>query len=224
MSAAPRKARTASKVVRVRMYNVGFGDAFLVLAPVPGGVRKILFDCGSVASGGASIDTVANRIIADATDADGKARIDVVVCTHRHKDHVSGFASKAWDRVAVGEVWMPWTEHPDDADARRIRNTQSRLAAALDGAVRARLAARGLSAAERGRWQMALMLADNALSNANAMETLHNGFAGDPVRRFLPGKSDSVRLVTPTLSGVTTWVMGEVAGFFWTPTRCCVGV
>jgi beta-lactamase superfamily II metal-dependent hydrolase len=190
------------------MYNVGFGDAFLVLLPMPGGVRKILFDCGSVASGGASIDAVANRIIADSTDADGKSRIDVVVCTHRHKDHVSGFAAKAWSRVSVGEVWMPWTEDPDDPDARRIRDTQSRLAAALDGAVRMRLAARGLSATERGRWQMALMLADNALSNVSAMETLHRGFAGDPVRRFLPGKSDPARLVIPALAGVATWIMG----------------
>lgn len=55
--------------------------------------------------------SIVQRLIADATDTDSVARIDVVAA-HRHKDHVPGFADEAWRRVQVREVWLRWTEHP----------------------------------------------------------------------------------------------------------------
>ena len=30
------------------MYNVGFGDCFLLFVPTSNGVRKIVIDCGSI--------------------------------------------------------------------------------------------------------------------------------------------------------------------------------
>jgi hypothetical protein len=121
------------------------------------------------------MDEVVAQIVEDVTDADGVARIDLVVGTHRHRDHVSGFAQPHWSAVEVGEVWMPWTEDPKDPIATRIRERQSAVARALALAVE-QLAA---DAPERA-------LAENALANARAMDTLHRGFAGSPVRRFLP--------------------------------------
>lgn len=169
------------------MYNVGFGDCFLVT--IPNGTRplRILFDCGSVgAAANIEMEDVLRQLFADATDPGASApRIDVIVCTHRHRDHVSGFAKPGWERVEVGEVWMPWTEHPTDADARRIRNAQAGLAVKLEASLRARLTA----APNDGRLAMAHMLAANALSNEKAMTVLHEGFAGGPARKFFPARN-----------------------------------
>lgn len=188
----------AAKKVTIRMYNVGFGDSFLVR--IPGKPeRKILMDCGSIKEGaGGPIGDVVDAIIEDVKDKDGKPRIDVVVMSHRHRDHVSGFANPAWAEVEVQEVWMPWTEDPADPEARRIRDIQSRLAATLHAEL-TRLGAAG----------ELIDLAANALSNEDAMRTLHEGFAGEPVRRFLPPRDRQKRTFqVDCLPGVTVSAMG----------------
>jgi beta-lactamase superfamily II metal-dependent hydrolase len=58
----------------------------------------------------------------------------VVVATHRHEDHVSGFRAPAWDDVWVGEVWMPWTEDPKNEEAAEIAIDRTRLALRLSQA------------------------------------------------------------------------------------------
>ncbi len=184
--------------VTVRMYNVGFGDCFLMLLPTDDGVKKVLIDCGSIKKHKKDMDQVARRVVQDVTEADGIPRIDIVVCTHRHKDHVGGFSRSVWDDVVVGEVWMPWTEHPTDPAAREIRDAQHNLALAL----RARLNARsGL--------KQYLSLAENALSNDSAMRKLHSGFKGSPARLFLPGDSKADGSINTTrLPGVDAFVLG----------------
>ncbi len=47
MTRARRPASRRSKsVLTVRMYNVGFGDCFLLIFPAPERPRKVLIDCG----------------------------------------------------------------------------------------------------------------------------------------------------------------------------------
>jgi len=166
--------------VAIRMYNVGFGDAFLLTFPADDRPRRVLIDCGSHAAGPppAGMEAVVAQIIADVTEG-GTPHIDVVVATHRHRDHVLGFASGSWAGVRVGQVWMPWTEDPLDPVARRIRETQGRRGLQLQAA----LAATHLDAAVRER---ARDIVENSLPNAEAMATLHGGFAGSPRRRYLP--------------------------------------
>ena len=212
--AVKKKARAANasdtRQVAIRMYNVGFGDAFLVLIPDGERQRRILFDCGSIeAAPGAPMPGIVDRIVRDVTDTDGIPRIDIVVATHRHKDHVSGFGQAAWDQVEVKEVWMPWTEHPTDEDARRIRDIQSRLAFGLEASLTAKAAA--LGAAQQPELSRYQDLVANALmlSNDKAMKMLHSGFSGSPKRRFLPVKSgDSRTLETDALPGVKVHVLG----------------
>jgi len=206
-AASPR----APDRVSVRMYNVGFGDCFLVTIPVADGTRRILFDCGSVAHAPAvSMDDILQQLWQDATDPGTEApRIDVIVATHRHRDHVSGFAKPGWEAVRVQEVWLPWTEHPTDCKARRIRETQSRLAATLSASLAAQLQVPELLAADRARLESGQALALNALSNERAMTTLHEGFAGNPKRRFLPeAEAVDLRLETDVLPGVTVYILG----------------
>ena len=109
--------------VVVRAYNVGFGDCFLLLIPdATTGTsrpRRVLIDCGSITFGDTGLDfeSLVQRIIVDVTDQDGVARIDVVIATHRHRDHILGFGRPDWAAVHVGEVWLPWCESPDDGSA-----------------------------------------------------------------------------------------------------------
>jgi len=200
----------ANDQVKVRMYNVGFGDCFLLHVRVGGKTSKILFDCGSVKHGPMSMEDIVARIIRDVTDTDGEARIDVVVATHRHKDHVSGFANNLWKKVTVKEVWMPWTENPSDVDAEKIRERQSRLALSLRTVAQQRQATLAATAApeERVRLSAVMDLAVNALSNEAAMAMLHTGFAGKPLRRFLPTLTDSATFETDALPHSTINVLG----------------
>jgi beta-lactamase superfamily II metal-dependent hydrolase len=177
--------------IRVRMYNVGFGDCFLVEFPFRDGeVFRVLVDCGAHTAGyprqGWRPADVVDAIVADLADGAEHPTINVVIATHRHQDHVSGFAAPAWQGVNVDEVWMPWTEDPDDPEATAIRERQSRLALGLDNAFRQPEFGR--------RWRvdesLALQaLAANSLTNENAMRTLHRGFRGRPRRRFLSSES-----------------------------------
>lgn len=202
---------TPKKGISVRMYDVGFGDCFLVRIPTSKGDRRILLDCGSVAKGRKDMDTVVDMLIRDVGGSD-EARIDVVVCTHRHKDHIAGFSRKEWANVDVGEVWMPWTES-DEPEAIRIREAQTGLALALDAHLQ-RQAALAVKPTDRERYEIAREFALNAASNETAMETLHEGFKGrtEILRRFLPEKDKDGKIIdtlkTDLLPGVTIHVLG----------------
>jgi hypothetical protein len=114
------------------MYQVGFGDCFVVSFTYPRPLddgrseRHMLVDFGSThrpkASRGGRRSIVAQA--ADQIREDTGGALDVVVLTHRHRDHLSGFADE--DAAAVIRslnpklVTRPWTEHPDlprDAEA-----------------------------------------------------------------------------------------------------------
>lgn len=190
------RTMATKKKIRIRMYNVGFGDSFLLRFDSAGGERRVLIDCGVHMSGHGphTIREVAKQIIEDVTE-DGKARIDIVIATHRHADHVSGFDYDGWDDVEVGEVWMPWTEDYKDPEAVKILEGQSKAAKKL-------AALTGLQAA-------AAAIATNSLVNANAMKTLHDGFAGKPRRRYLPVKGKTRMMITTALlPGVKIHVLG----------------
>ncbi len=194
-----RTARGApDSTVLIRMYDIGFGDCFLLFVPTDEGTKKVLIDCGSIKRHVKTTAEIVDQVISDVTESDGVPRIDVVIATHRHKDHVDGFEETLWRDVEVKEVWMPWTEDPEDLQARRIRETQHSFALQLHA-----------FSNKLGSSKDLLDFALNALSNEEAMETLHNGFAKQPKRLFLPEKtSRSTTLKRAALPGVTVYVLG----------------
>lgn len=166
-------------MIRVRMYNVGFGDCILITVDQRAGPWRMLVDCGAHPAGASthSVAAVVEAIIADVT-IDGIAHLDVVVATHRHRDHVSGFADARWAAVAVGEVWLPWTEDPSDGRATELRLAQETAARDVT-----------LALAAASPQPRLLQAAANELTNQAAMTTLQYGFAGTPIRRYLPASS-----------------------------------
>ena len=198
------------KGVRIRMYNVGFGDCFLLTFPDPQRPRHVLIDCGFHSYGPppTGLDAVVKAVIDDVT-VGGRAAIDVVIATHRHKDHVFGFENARWKKVAVSEVWMPWTEHPTDAEARRIREAQSKKATALKKALDRMKRLGILGAVKHAR--ASAVLSNSQFTNQEAMATLHRGFDGRAVRAFLPeGKAITFpqRRESQSLPGVVVHILG----------------
>src|SRR5439155_6545874 len=90
----------------------------------------MLIDCGvhSSVKGGSDI---IDRVVADI--ATQTRHLDVIVVTHEHTDHLSGFATaaEAFKAFTVGEVWMAWTEKPGDLQARQIDKYKQQALAAL---------------------------------------------------------------------------------------------
>jgi hypothetical protein len=196
----------SAKTIAIRMYNVGFGDCFLIRFPDVERTRTMLIDCGQHTASDKPFDLnddVVTAVLHDVKDDAGRQRIDVIAVSHRHQDHVKGFEDPRWDALEVGEVWMPWTENPNDPVARDLLQRQSGSAFHL------------WSLASEGSPER--LAAQNSLTNEEAMGTLHAGFSGNPFRRFLPeppGSEDVTNptefpvLRTPHLPGVTIRLLG----------------
>lgn len=113
-------ARTQPTSVVLFTYQVGFGDCFLLRFSYPSGDKHVLIDFGSTAGprAGSTMLSVAEHI---KQTCDGK--LDAIVVTHRHADHISGFAGETWRVIRALDpklVLLPWTEDPDAAkDAAR---------------------------------------------------------------------------------------------------------
>ena len=211
----PRKAAKKRQIC-VRMYNVGFGDCFLIRIPTTEGERRMLVDCGyhSQGKGQFSDKDLVEQIT---KDLDG-APLDVVVATHRHQDHISGFGeAELWKKIAVDEVWLPFTAHPDAADAepalRAWHGLMERAGEFLvDGELTAQASA-ALGAREPQDREAVKFMLWNARANAPGIQNLLDGMArkggGRAKRRFLPeSKKFPSRIVTAVLPGVTTHVLG----------------
>src|SRR2546425_12613642 len=68
--------KSLEKCITVRMYNVGFGDAFLLMIPTKDRPRKILIDCGVHMSGSnpdLPLSKLVKQIVEDVTE-DGTPR------------------------------------------------------------------------------------------------------------------------------------------------------
>ncbi len=106
-------------------YRVGFGDCFLLRFTYKRGEqRHLLIDFGTTGIPEDAEKDLMVRVAQDIAERSG-GRLDVIVATHRHADHISGFATKedgsgSGDIIAglsVGAVIQPWTEAPDEAEA-----------------------------------------------------------------------------------------------------------
>ncbi len=115
--------------IRIRMYRAGFGDCFLITLPSADGSRWILVDCGVHFRGNAG---TLDQAVAD-IETETQGKLDLVIATHVHQDHISGFSTYVarFRAMRPNHVWMPWTDNDGDASALRLAKRQDALVHAL---------------------------------------------------------------------------------------------
>jgi glyoxylase-like metal-dependent hydrolase (beta-lactamase superfamily II) len=123
---------------KIQMYRLNeLGDCFLLTFASGDDRSRVLIDCGSFRNGAASKARLEAVVAAIKDDLAG-ASLDVVVGTHQHNDHVSGFVhcEPAFRELGIGQVWLSWLDDPRDPKARVIarqhNNLKLQLAAARD--------------------------------------------------------------------------------------------
>ena len=140
-------AKTASKQsrVRVRTYRHGLGDCHLLSFRKPDGTRcHVLIDFG-VVNRTKDPELVMTPVAKNIAKESGGA-LDLVIATHQHTDHLSGFkqaqAELAPAKLTMKRLWLAWTEDPSNALGKKI---QQELVAKLAAV---RLAVKQLAAAD----------------------------------------------------------------------------
>jgi beta-lactamase superfamily II metal-dependent hydrolase len=119
----PTSKPTLDNRVRVRMYRHGLGDCFLLRFPKKDSYFHIVIDSGVLLG---TKDSAARMIeVAEDIKQETGGEIDVLVVTHEHWDHVSGFSGRqarsVWDTIKFKAVWLAWTEDPKDVLANKLR-------------------------------------------------------------------------------------------------------
>jgi hypothetical protein len=106
--------------LRIRAYDVGFGDCFLLTFKYPKSERHVLIDFGSFPKPKRKTAGDLVAIAKHISQACGN-QLTAVVATHRHADHINGFATRkggkgSGDIIRTCKpkaVIQPWTEHPN---------------------------------------------------------------------------------------------------------------
>lgn len=179
---------TEPHAIRVRMYRVGFGDCLLVSflyeepAPDARPARHVLIDFGTTER--ARDDLTLDEVAADL----GRScdRLDAIVATHRHRDHISGFGTEVGRelirRLDPARAIRPWTDDPTlPEDASHPRGPAAReFARALDGGqdLAKRIAEALEGAPSRSIRRGLAVLAAHQQKNARALSFLDEIAAG----------------------------------------------
>jgi beta-lactamase superfamily II metal-dependent hydrolase len=155
----------ANDKIRVRSYNVGFGDCFLVTIPDGGEKSHLLIDFGNAPGKSGSNEWF--PAIAENIERETDGHINVLVMTHEHLDHMEGFYSqrKLFDRMTVDQVWMGLPSHPDYYDDYPNAKPHKKLRLAAEAFERSLKARQGVTLAP----SFATLLRNN-LSNIDRID------------------------------------------------------
>lgn len=215
---SPRQKPTG---LRVRAYQVGFGDCFLLTFQYATGNRHVLMDFGSVRLPENAPKDQLMRVAQDIRRVCGSDGLTAVVKTHRHRDHISGFATntknapgKIIAELRPGLVLHPWTEDPKaspDAESatgadRHAQAFVGRLAAMQAFADRVCTETQQLLARNSAEFKPELGFAgENNLPNDSAVRNLLNMAPPEDHEYLNCGMKTRLASLLP---GVKVWVLG----------------
>jgi hypothetical protein len=115
--------KTADKV-RIRMYRQGLGDCFLLtFYDVEGANFNLLVDCGVLSTSNEFKDKMIK--VAEDIKKVTDNQLDIVIGTHEHWDHVSGFeqARSVFEKMKIKKIWLAWTENEKDDFAKELKES-----------------------------------------------------------------------------------------------------
>lgn len=198
------KPELANSSIRVRMYRQGLGDCFLITLPGTDGPFYMVIDCGVVLGTDANGIQKLKDAVADITSVTG-GKIDLLVVTHQHWDHVSGFtqAKDAISNWKVAQVWTAWTEDPKDPLANKLRAEREKTEDALRMAVNRLNAVGATDQSARVAGMLDFMGAASG-STATALDYA-KGLAGKNLRFCEPGEAP---IALPQIPNFRFFVLG----------------
>lgn len=210
----------------LRSYQVGFGDCYLLTFHYADSNRHVLIDFGSTGRPEGAPSDLMLRVANDIKET-CEGKLNVLVATHRHKDHISGFATNdkgtaSGDVIRSCEpdvVIQPWTEDPrarTDATKATIVSDTKHIPFvdtlmdmhAVSGSIAAEVAhlRNGLGSALSA--QLAFLGEDN-LSNRTAVENLMEMGKRDGARAlFVNYDFENPLSLDDVLPGVTVRTLG----------------
>ncbi|HKO42715.1 MAG TPA: hypothetical protein VJU84_05470 [Pyrinomonadaceae bacterium] len=159
--------------LRVRMYRIGFGDFFLITVPTKSGPQHILIDCGVFKGDLKTMDDCVQNLVAET----GR-KLALVIASHYHADHISGFASNfdEFSQFEVGAVWLPNRLDPKLEIAMKLKEQITAVATQLQ----LRLGARQDDAGVQAFNKVQDALGVGGATNEKALQLLTKGFKNKP--------------------------------------------
>lgn len=116
--------------IKFRMYNTGsVGDCLLLQFQKDNVVSfSMLIDCGGWLTSAKDISACVQDIKATCN-----SKIDLLIITHQHLDHISGFnqARALFNSIEIKEVWMSWIEDGSDDIAKILKKQYGKKIKAL---------------------------------------------------------------------------------------------
>ena len=152
----------------VRLYRVGFGDCIYVQIPDGADTFTMLIDCGTSGAAEATLKPVVNHVISQLPNGkDNQPRLDLLVVTHPHADHMKGFDPAWFKGVTIGRIWMTTFMNQKHPQAQKAQAFE----AAAFAAAKSLLERPGLHLALGAQ---ALLFRSLSLSNTGALSALRN--------------------------------------------------
>lgn len=190
----------------IRAYSVGVGDCIYIRIPKArkkGGQTDdfhILVDCGKKGSA-AELKVALDHLKGELPVEDGRKRLDLLLVSHEHEDHIKGFDPTWFTDIRIENLWMSVAMNRDHPQAKFAHQLHDMAATAMRS-----ITARNLALSPE--------LADIA-----ARYSIANDGAVDALRKTLPKQNGITPLYVhadmkpadlqpATLSGATFKVLG----------------
>lgn len=156
----------------VRAYDVGVGDCLYVCIPDRAGEFHMLIDCGTLGPKDLLRPVIAHleTVLPVSADDNTKKQLDLLVITHRHKDHIIGVGMDIFSNIDVKHIWLSAAMNKEHPQAEGLHAFQDNVQLALGF-----LDVRELSPAA------AEVVAVSSYPFEDEIDALENDFGSEPV-------------------------------------------